>query len=52
MSVGQLIFSLAMTTYIFIGIALEERDLLKKIGEAYEEYRRQGSMIIPLPRKK
>lgn len=52
MSVGHLIFSLGMTVYIFIGIALEERDLLKKFGEAYEEYRRQVSMIIPLPRKK
>jgi methanethiol S-methyltransferase len=52
MGVGHLIYSLAMTIYIFIGIAFEERDLRNKFGEAFEEYRRQVSMIIPLPRKK
>lgn len=52
MSIGHLIFSLGMTIYIFIGIAFEERDLLKKYGQAYEECRRQVSMIIPLPGKK
>jgi methanethiol S-methyltransferase len=52
MSIGHLVFSLGMTAYIFIGITLEERDLLKKYGEAYEEYRRRVPMIIPLPGKK
>jgi protein-S-isoprenylcysteine O-methyltransferase Ste14 len=52
MSAGRLVFALGMTAYIFIGIALEERDLLKKYGEAYAEYRRQVSMLIPLRRKK
>lgn len=52
MSVGHLVFSLGMTAYIFIGIAFEERDLRKKFGEEYEEYRRQVSMIIPLTRRK
>ena len=29
-----------------------EGDLLNKFGEEYEQYRRQVSMIISLPRKK
>ena len=52
MSAGHLVFALGMTAYILIGIALEERDLLEKYGEAYAEYRRRVSMLIPLPGKK
>jgi protein-S-isoprenylcysteine O-methyltransferase Ste14 len=52
MSIGHLVFALDMTAYILIGIAFEERDLLEKYGEAYAEYRRRVSMLIPLPGKK
>lgn len=52
MSVGHLLFAAGMTAFIFIGITLEERDLLKLYGEAYEQYRRQVSMLIPIPRNK
>ncbi len=52
MSVGHLIFAASMTIYILIGVAFEERDLLKSYGQAYEGYRRQVSMLFPMPRKK
>ncbi len=52
MTEGHLLFASDMTMVIFIGIAFEERGLLAAYGESYAQYRRQVSMIFPLPRRK
>lgn len=49
MTTGHLLFSLAMTAYILIGIFFEERDLAAMHGGAFERYRKEVPMIIPVP---
>jgi protein-S-isoprenylcysteine O-methyltransferase Ste14 len=52
MTVSHLIFSLATTAYILVGIHLEERDLLAFYGETYRRYQQRVSMLLPLPKKR
>jgi len=47
MTSGHLMFALVTTAYILIAIQFEEHDLSKRLGDDYERYRKQVSMIVP-----
>jgi protein-S-isoprenylcysteine O-methyltransferase Ste14 len=47
MTVAHLVFALATTGYIFLGIRLEERDLVATHGADYERYRARTPMLVP-----
>jgi methanethiol S-methyltransferase len=50
MTVGHLLFAAVTTAYIFVGIYLEERDLVQLFGEQYKRYRAQVGMLVPFRR--
>lgn len=52
MTVGHLMFATITTAYILVAIQLEEHDLVQAHSRMYEQYRRETSMLIPLPKGK
>ncbi|OCB30833.1 hypothetical protein A5675_02950 [Mycobacterium malmoense] len=51
MTAGHLLFSVGMTIYILVATQLEERDLVTSLGDQYSAYRREVSMLLPIPRR-
>ncbi len=52
MTLGHLLFAVAITGYILAGTWLEERDLVRTLGPAYGDYRRRVPRFIPWPRRR
>ena len=47
MSLSHFIMALLFTTYIAIGVSLEEQDLVKDFGETYRNYKKEIATFIP-----
>jgi protein-S-isoprenylcysteine O-methyltransferase Ste14 len=52
MTLGHLLFAIATTGYIFIGVFLEERDLAAFHGRDFERYREEVPAFVPFLRRR
>jgi protein-S-isoprenylcysteine O-methyltransferase Ste14 len=51
MSVGHLLFSIMTTGYILVGVQLEEHDLRRALGAAYDRYCVRVPMLLPFTKR-
>lgn len=47
MTLGHLVFAMALTGYMGLAVIWEERDLVTYFGQAYEDYRRRVPAFVP-----
>jgi protein-S-isoprenylcysteine O-methyltransferase Ste14 len=51
MTVGHLVFALAATGYIAVGVRFEERDLYRTLGATYRDYADRVPAVVPGARR-
>ena len=49
MSAGRFFFAAVTSAWVLVAVRIEERTLLALHGEAYQDYRRRVSMLVPRP---
>lgn len=47
MTAGRLLFAIGLSAYVLVGVAFEERDLVRQFGDRYRRYREQVGMLVP-----
>ena len=52
MTVGQLLLTIGMTVYVFVGLYFEEKDLVASFGNRYRTYMQQVPRLFPRPGKR
>lgn len=48
MTLGHLLFTLAMSGYVLAGVHFEERELVRAFGDRYEAYRAEVPALLPV----
>jgi protein-S-isoprenylcysteine O-methyltransferase Ste14 len=51
MTGGHLLFALAASAYIVVGLSFEERDLRRQLGPVYAEYADRVPALVPIRRR-